>query len=79
MKNFDFDNDTRKNIFSHSYMYYMVSKDYKERNNLEEQLHSKNYFLEMSLFHAKMRLKEYTTNTKLFNGKSYIKNLYTRL
>ena len=28
-------------------------KDYKEK----EQFHSKNYFLEMSLFHAKMRLK----------------------
>ena len=28
-------------------------EDYKEK----EQFHSKNYFLEMSLFHAKMRLK----------------------
>ena len=53
MKNFDFDNDTIKNIFSHPYIYYMAS----ERLLREEQFHSKNYFLEMSLLHAKMRLK----------------------
>ena len=53
MKNFDFDNDTSKNIFSHPYIYYMAS----ERLQGEEQFHSKNYLLEMSRFHAKMRLK----------------------
>ena len=53
VKNFDFANDTSKNIFSHPYIYYMAS----ERLQGEEQFHSKNYLLEMSRFHAKMRLK----------------------
>ena len=53
VKNFDFDNDTSKNIFSHHCIYYMAS----ERLQGEEQFHSKNYLLEMSRFHAKMRLK----------------------
>ena len=53
VKNFDFDNDTSKNIFSHTYIHYMAS----ERLKGEEQFHSKNYFLGMSLFHAKVRLK----------------------
>ena len=53
VKNFDFDNDTSKNIFSHPYIYYMAS----ERLQGEKQFHSKNYLLEMSRFHAKMRLK----------------------
>ena len=48
-KNFDFDNDTGKNIFSHTYIYYMASK----RLQGEEQFHTKNYLLEMSRFHAK--------------------------
>ena len=38
VKNFDFDNDTSKNIFSHPYIYYMAS----ERLQGEEQFHSKN-------------------------------------
>ena len=37
VKNFDFDNDMNKNIFSHSYIYYMAS----ERLQGEEQFHSK--------------------------------------
>ena len=53
MENFDFDDDTGKNIFSHPYIYYMAS----ERLQGEEQIHTKNYLLEMSRFHAKMRLK----------------------
>ena len=53
VKNFDFDNNTSKNIFSHPHIYYMAS----ERLQEEEQFHSKNYLLEMSRFHAKMRLK----------------------
>ena len=53
VKNFDFDNDTGKNLFSHPYIYYMAS----ERLQGEEQFHTKNYLLEMSRFHAKMRLK----------------------
>ena len=53
VKNFDFDSDTSKNIFLHPYIYYMAS----ERLQGEEQFHTKNYLLEMSRFHAKMRLK----------------------
>ena len=53
VKNFGFDSDTSKNIFLHPYIYYMAS----ERLQGEEQFHSKNYLLEMSRFHAKMRLK----------------------
>ena len=53
MKNFDFDNDKGKNIFSHPYIYYMVSK----RLQGEEQFHTKNYLFKMSRFHAKMHLK----------------------
>ena len=53
VKKIDFHNDTGKNIFSQTYIYYMAS----ERLQGEEQLHSKNYLLEMSRFHAKMRLK----------------------
>ena len=53
VKNFDFENDTGKNMFSHPYIYYMAS----ERLKGEEQFHTKNYLLEMSRFHAKMRLK----------------------
>ena len=53
VKNFGFDSDTSKNIFLHPYIYYMAS----ERLQGEEQFHTKNYLLEMSRFHAKMRLK----------------------
>ena len=53
VKNFNFDNDTGKNIFSHPYIYYMASK----RLQGEEQFHTTNYRLEMSCFHAKMCLK----------------------
>ena len=52
VKNFDFHNNTSKNIFSHPYICYTAS----EKLEGEEQFHSKNYFFEMSLFHAKMRL-----------------------
>ena len=75
VKNFDFDGGMSKNIFSHPYIYYMV----RERLQGEEQFPSKNYFLEMSFFHDKMRLKSAPKKTKPFNGKSYIKKLYTRL
>ena len=75
VKNFDFDNDKSKNIFLHPYIYYMAS----EWLQGEEQLHSKNYLLEMSRFHAKMPLKSAPQKTKLFNEKSYITKLYTRL
>ena len=58
VKNFDFDNDTSKNIFSRPYIYYTAS----ERLEEEEQFHSKNYILEMPRFHAKMRLKSAPKN-----------------
>ena len=38
VKNFDFDNNTSENIFSHSYIYYMAS----ERLQGKEQFNSKN-------------------------------------
>ena len=53
VKNFDFGNDTSENIFSHPYISYMSN----ERLQGEEQIHSKNYFLKMPRFHAKLRLK----------------------
>ena len=53
MKNFDFDNNTSENIFSHTYINYIVN----ERLQGEEKFHSKNYLLEMPYSHAKMRLK----------------------
>ena len=52
-ENFDFGTGTSKNIFLHSYIYYMAS----ERLQGEEQFHSKNYLLEMPYFHARMHLK----------------------
>ena len=74
LKNFDLDNDTSKNIFSHPYVYYMASEVLQG----EKHLHSKNYLLETPRSHAKMRLKSATSKTELFNDKSYIKKLHTR-
>ena len=75
VKKFDFDSDASKNIFLHTYIYYMASEGLQG----EEQFHSKNYLLKMSCFHAKMRLKSAPQKLDLFNGKSYIKTLYTTL
>ena len=76
VKNFDFDNDTSKNLFSHPYIYYMA----REGLQGEEQFHFKSFLLEMRRSYAKMCLKTAcTTKTELFNGKSYIKRLDTRL
>ena len=69
MKNFDFDNDTSKNIFSHPYIYYMAS----ERLQGEEQFHTKNYLSEMSRFHAKMRLKNAPQKLNFLMEKLYQK------
>ena len=52
-KSFDFDTNTRRNIFLHPYIHYTTS----ERLQGEKQFHSKNYLLEMPCFHAKIRLK----------------------
>ena len=75
VKNFDFENDTGKNMFSHPYIYYMAS----ERLKGEEQFHTKNYLLEIISFPCQNAFKKCKTKTKLFNGKSHIKKLYTRL
>ena len=69
VKNFGFDKDTRKNIFSHPYIYYMAS----ERRQGEEQFHSKNYLLEMPRFHAKMRLKSAPQKLNILMAKAISK------
>ena len=53
MENFDFDNDSSENIFSHPYICYVAN----ERLQGEQQFHYKNYFLETSRSHAKIHLK----------------------
>ena len=53
VRNFDFDNDTSENIFSHLYIRYMANEGLQR----EEQLYSKNYLLEMPRSHTKMHLK----------------------
>ena len=53
VKNFDFDNDTSENMFSHPYISYMTN----ERLQGEEQFHSKNYFSEMPRSYAEKHLK----------------------
>ena len=52
VKNFDFHNNTSKNIFSHPYICYTAS----EKLEGEEQFHSKNYFFEMRLNSAPQKL-----------------------
>ena len=70
VKNFDFDNDTSKNIFLHLYIYYMAS----ERLQGEEQFHSKNYLLEMPRSHAKMRLKSAPQKLNFLTAKTVSKS-----
>ena len=53
VKNFDFNNDMIKNIFSHPYIYYKASEGLQG----EKQFHSKDYVLEIPPSHAKIRLK----------------------
>ena len=72
VKNFDFDNETSENIFSHPYISYMAN----ERLQGEEQFHSKIYLLDM---HCSNAFKKSPTKTELCNRKSHIKKLYTRL
>ena len=69
VRNFDFDNDPGKNIFSHPYIYYMAS----ERLQGEEQFHTKNYLSEMSCFHAKMHLKSAPKNLNFLMAKAISK------
>ena len=49
VKNFNFDNDTSKQSFSHCYVYYMTS----ERVKTQEQFYSKNYLSVKSCFRLK--------------------------
>ena len=70
MKNFDFDNDKGKNMFSHPYIYYMAN----ERLQGEEQFHTKNYLLEMPRVHAKMRLKRATKKLNFLMAKAISKS-----
>ena len=53
VENFDFNNGTSENIFSHPYISYMTN----ERLQREEQFHSKNYLLGMPRSHVKVSLK----------------------
>ena len=73
VKKFDFDNNTSENIFSLNYISYIA---YESLQGLEK-FHSKNYFLEIPPFHAK--IEKWMTKTKLCKGKSSIKKLYTKL
>ena len=75
VKNFDFDNETSENIFSHPYFSHMASQALQR----EQEFHSKNYPLEMPHSHVNMRLKSPPQKTGLCNVKSYIKKLYPRL
>ena len=70
MKNFDWDNDTTKNIFSHLYIYYIPS----ERIQQEERFHSKKNLLEMPRFHTKMQ-NCYSQRTKYHWLKKYHRNI----
>ena len=69
-ENFDFDNDTSKNIFSHTYIYYMAS----ERLQGEKQFHSKTQLLEISRFHAKMCLKSASQKLNFLMAKAILKS-----
>ena len=61
VKNFDFDNDTSENMFSHPYISDMAN----EKLQGEKQFRSKNYLLEMACSHAKMCLKVHHKNWTL--------------
>ena len=73
VKNFDFDSDTKESVFSHSYVYYTAS----ERLQGEKQFHFKNYLMEMSLSHAKMRFKNEPEKLNFVISKDISKS-YTR-
>ena len=73
VKNFDFDNDASKNIFSPPYIYCMAS----ERLQGEEIFHSKKKLLEMPGSHAKMRLKSAPLKLNFLMAKAISKS-YTR-
>ena len=70
VKNFVFDNYTSENIFSHPYISYMAN----ERLQGQEQVHSKNYLLEMPCSHAKMHLKSALQNLNFVMAKAVSKS-----
>ena len=72
-RNFNFDNDTSKNIFQQPYIYYMAN----ERLHEKKQFHSKNYLLEMPHSHAKMRLKNAPQKLNFLMAKAILKS-YTQ-
>ena len=69
-KNFDFDNDTNENIFSHPYISYISNETLQG----EEQFHSKNYLLEMTRSRAKMHLKSAPQNLNFVMAKAISKS-----
>ena len=72
VKIFYFDNRTSENIFSHP----CISHIANERLQEEKQFHSKKYLLEMTRFHAKMRLKSAPQNLNFVMAKA-ISESYT--
>ena len=70
LKNFDFDNDTSENIFSHPYISYISNETLQG----EEQFHSKNYLLEMTRSRAKMHLKSAPQNLNFVMAKAISKS-----
>ena len=72
VKNFDFDNETIENIFSHPCISYMAN----EQLQGEEQFHCMSYLLGMPRSHGKMRLKSASQKlnfvmAKVISSKSY--------
>ena len=70
VKNFDFDNNTSENIFSHPYISYIAN----ERLQGEEQFQFKNYLFEMPRSHAKMHLKSAPQKLNFVMVKAISKN-----
>ena len=70
VKNFDFDNNSNKNKFSHPYIYYIASG----RLQGEEQFHFKTYLLEMPRSHAKVCLKSVPQKLNLLMAKDISKS-----
>ena len=57
VENFDSDNNTIENIFSHPCISYMANERLQEEQVEEWRFHSKNYLSEMPCSHVKMGLK----------------------
>ena len=74
-ENFNFDNDTSENVFSHPYIRYIAN----QRLLGEEEFHSKELPFGNASIPIQNAFKKCTTKTEFRNGKSYFKKLYTRL